>query len=199
MSDSVTAIAPRSRLSAERHGVILDAVIDLVRKVGYEAMTMDAIAANAHTSKATLYRQWGGRAGLVVAALERYHPHPSSPPDTGSLRGDLLGRVAQMDEKSAADVELFGGLVRAVSVDEELREVIRTRLIDPGLSELDAVFERAIARGEIAPDNPALAHVGYLIAAFGLAHHFLRGAPATAADLTRLIDDVVVPALTTSA
>ncbi|MCU1689679.1 MAG: hypothetical protein JWN20_1607, partial [Jatrophihabitantaceae bacterium] len=33
---------------------------------------------------------------------------------------------------------------------------------------------------------------------FGLAHTLLRGAPATSADLISLIDDVVVPALTTS-
>lgn len=199
MNDAVAVSAARSRLSAQRQGVILDAVINLVRKVGYEAMTMDAVAAEAHTSKATLYRQWGGRPGLVVAALEQYHPRAHCPVDTGSLRADLLARTAQMDDKTTADIELLGGLVRAVFIDAELRDVIRTRLIDPGLAELDAVFARAIARGEIAADNPALPHIGYVIASFGLAHDFLRGASATAAELTSLIDDVVVPALTTSA
>lgn len=199
MSDRPVEAAPRSRLSPERQGAILDAVIHLLRKVGYEAMTMDAVAADARTSKATLYRQWGGLPGLVVAALEHYHPHAAFPIDTGSLRGDLLARFDQMDETTTADMELYGGMVRAVFVDQELRDIIRTRLIDPGLTEVDAVLERAIARGEIAPDNPAVAHVGYLIAAFGLAHDFLRGSSATAADLTSLIDDVVVPALTTSA
>lgn len=198
MIASTTASAPRSRLSAERQGEILDAVIDLLRRVGYEALTMDAVAADARTSKATLYRQWGGRPGLVVAALEHYHPHPASDIDTGSLRGDLVARLEDLDEKSDADIDLIGGLVRAVFVDEELRDIIRTQLLDPGLALLDCVFERAIARGEVAADCPALPYIGHLIASFGLAHTLLRGAPATPADLIGLIDDVVVPALTTS-
>lgn len=192
------ATAPPSRLSAERQGEILDAVIDLLRRVGYEALTMDAVAADAHTSKATIYRQWGGRPGLVVAALEHYHPHPATDIDTGSLRGDLVARIAVVDEKSAADIELIGGLVRAVFVDQELRDILRTQLLDPGLALLDLIFDRAIARGEMRADCPARPYIGHLIAAFGLAHPLLRGGPATPADLISLIDDVVVPALSTS-
>lgn len=199
MSDGDTVTAPRSRLSTERQGEILNAVIDLLRKVGYEAMTMDAVAAQARTSKATLYRQWGARPGLVVAALGHYHPHPSTAADTGSLRGDLVARIEQVNENSQDDTELIGGLIRAVFTDEELRNVIRAQLLDPGLAELDRVFARAIARGEITPDCPALPYIGHLIASFGLAHTLLRGAPATPADLIALIDNVVVPALITSA
>lgn len=200
MPDAATA--SRSRLSPERQGEILDAVIDLLRKVGYEAMTVDAVAAAARTSKATLYRQWSGRPGLVVAALEHYHPHPHphpATPDTGSLRGDLLARVQEMDDKSEDDTDLIGGLVRAVFTDEELRNVIRTRLVDPGQADLDLVFQRAIARGEIRAECPALPYIGHLIASFWLSHTLLRGTSASASDLTGLIDDVVLPALLTSA
>jgi AcrR family transcriptional regulator len=188
--------APRaSRLSRERQAEILDTVIDLLRKVGYEALTMDAVAADAHTSKATLYRQWGGRPGLVVAALEQYHVTDAPHVDTGSLRGDLAALIEAQDAESEEDTELMAGLVRAVFTDAELRDVIRTRLLDPGLEMLDRVFERAIARGEVEPDCPALPYIGHLLAAFGLTHHLLRGSPATAADLIGVIDDVLVPAL----
>jgi hypothetical protein len=41
----MTATVRRSRLSSEREAELYQAVIDLVREVGYEAMTMDAVAA----------------------------------------------------------------------------------------------------------------------------------------------------------
>lgn len=190
--------ARASRLPAERQAQILDAVIEILRRVGYEALTMDAVAAEAHTSKATLYRQWGGRPGLVAAALEHYHPHDNREIDTGSLRDDLVALLEQQDEKSDADNDLIAGLVRAVLTDDELRDAFRVRLIDPGLQVLDRVFQRAVERGEVARDCPALPYVGHIVVSFGLAHNLLRGAPATPADLVGLIDDVVVPALTHS-
>ncbi len=187
-----------SRLTPERQAEILDAVIELVRQVGYEALTMDAVAAAAHTSKATLYRQWTDRPGLVVAALEHYHPHTTAAADTGTLRGDLVSLVADI-KKTEPDTDLIAGLVRAVFLDEELRDAIQTRLLDPGIAELDAVLQRAVDRGEVAADCPALTYIGHVIVSFGLAHKVLRGHPATSADLTRLIDDVVLPALSASA
>ena len=49
---------------------LLAAVIGLLGESGYEAMTMDAVAARAHASKATIYRRWPGKAELVRAAVD---------------------------------------------------------------------------------------------------------------------------------
>ena len=43
---------------AARERAILGAVIDVISDVGYEALTMDAVAARAGASKATIYRRW---------------------------------------------------------------------------------------------------------------------------------------------
>lgn len=53
------ATVRRSRITPEREAELYAAVLDLLREVGYEALTMDAIAARTKSSKATLYRQWG--------------------------------------------------------------------------------------------------------------------------------------------
>ena len=51
-----------------RESAILSAVIGLLGELGYEAMTMDAVAARAHASKTTIYKRWPGKPQLVRAA-----------------------------------------------------------------------------------------------------------------------------------
>ena len=78
-----------------RERAILSAVISLLGETGYEAMTMDAVAARAHASKTTIYRRWPGKAELVRAAVDAHitsrvlgTPERGTR-DSGSLRGDL--------------------------------------------------------------------------------------------------------------
>jgi len=55
------------------------AVLALVRETGYEGLTLDAVAARAHVSKAT----------LVAHALKRIGQPIAQAANTGSLRGDF--------------------------------------------------------------------------------------------------------------
>ena len=80
-----------------REQAILDAAIDLVAEIGYDAMSIEAVAARAKSSKATIYRRWPGKAELVAEAMRRRsRAGPRGLPDTGSLRGDLLALVQRM-------------------------------------------------------------------------------------------------------
>ena len=59
---------PRPRVEGEREAEILDAALVLLGRVGYDRLTMDAVAAEAKASKATLYRRWTTKPSLVVDA-----------------------------------------------------------------------------------------------------------------------------------
>ena len=86
----------RPRIEGEREAEILDAALELLASSGYDRLTMDAVASAAKASKATLYRRWDTKAELVVDALSRAKGAPQLEPiDTGSLRGDLIGRGLQ--------------------------------------------------------------------------------------------------------
>ena len=50
--------------------VILEATIDELAEVGYGAMTIESVAKRAGVGKATIYRQWQGKADLVESVLE---------------------------------------------------------------------------------------------------------------------------------
>src|SRR5919199_170618 len=72
-----------------RDGVIRKAILRLLADVGYGALTMDAVAAQAGVGKATIYRRWRTKEDLVVDTIAELHHLDSAPPDTGSLEGDL--------------------------------------------------------------------------------------------------------------
>lgn len=69
---------------------IFQAVLDELAEVGYARLTMEGVAQRARAGKASLYRRWPTRIELVMDAVYSRLPDPSAPPDTGSLRGDLL-------------------------------------------------------------------------------------------------------------
>lgn len=197
----MTAPAPaRSRMTEARRGELLDAVLDLLREVGYEALTMDAVAARAHTSKATLYRLWDGKAGLVVEALgHRHEPHEPIA-DTGSLRGDLAAIAERNTEakKQVSDDQaaLLPAVMHAMMTDAELRAAAREQLINPGLAELAAVFQRGIERGEIDPNCAALPYAPTLVVSFAITHMLLEEPDTLQASIRGFFDDVIVPLLT---
>src|SRR6476661_2247849 len=64
-------------------GAVLAAAADLLGETGYRALTMDAVAARAGTSKTAIYRRWDGKTSLVVDVLAARLPAPTPPPSTG--------------------------------------------------------------------------------------------------------------------
>src|SRR5580700_5639700 len=98
-------------LDASRDVALRDATLALLAEIGYDRLTIDAVAARAHSSKATIYRRWSGKAELVVDALHSLKGSPPTP-DTGSLRGDLEA-IAQgaTSGDSRFDAQVMIGLI----------------------------------------------------------------------------------------
>ncbi|MEV1022249.1 TetR/AcrR family transcriptional regulator [Streptomyces sp. NPDC050264] len=189
------ATARRSRITPEREAELYGAVLELLREVGYDALTMDAVAARTRASKATLYRQWGGKAELVVKALRHQKPRFAEI-DTGSLRGDLHAMAVREDDcHMEQNSALMRGLMVAVHANPDLLEAFREWIVAPELSGLDRLLRRAVERGEIRTDNPALGYVLHMIIGAFATRTLIDEQPPTQAYLTSYIDAVVLPAL----
>ncbi|MEU9283770.1 TetR/AcrR family transcriptional regulator [Streptomyces sp. NPDC048275] len=193
------ATARRSRITPEREAELYAAVLELLREVGYDALTMDAVAARTKSSKATLYRQWGGKAELVVKALKSQKHVVSlsdGDVDTGSLRGDFHAIVRRGDD---CDLEqnsaLMRGLAMAMHGNPDLLRAFREMIIEPELQEMRLVLRRAVDRGEIRPDNPAMDYVLHMMIGGFAARTMIDEQPPTQAFLTSYIDAVILPAL----
>ncbi|MFG2532598.1 TetR/AcrR family transcriptional regulator [Streptomyces sp. NPDC048516] len=187
----------RSRLTPEREAELFNAVLDLLCEVGYDALTMDAVAARTRSSKATLYRQWQGKPELVARALRHCKPVSTADIDTGSLRGDFHELVRRADDEGHVekDAALMRGLGMAIHGNPELHEALREVLLDPEVTGLNAMLQRAIDRGEIAAGCPALQFAPHMLAGALIAQQLIEDRCADAAFLSAYLDAVVFPAL----
>lgn len=61
---------PERRDAARNRGLLLDAAHRLVDRDGVDAVTMDAVAAEAGVGKGTVFRRFDSRAGLMAALLD---------------------------------------------------------------------------------------------------------------------------------
>ncbi|MDT7839414.1 TetR/AcrR family transcriptional regulator [Streptomyces justiciae] len=192
------ATARRSRITPEREAELYEAVLELLREVGYDALTMDAVAARTKSSKATLYRQWGGKAELVAKAVRHTKPGGAglAEIDTGSLKGDLHALTLRSDDCTMEqNSALMRGLAMAIHGNPDLLAAFKEYLIAPEMAEFRTVVQRAIDRGEVRPDNPAIDYLMHMMIGGFAARSMIDEQPPTQAFLLSYIDAVVLPAL----
>jgi len=147
------AATSRPRIEGDRERQIFTAALELVGETGYDRLTLDAVAARARASKATLYRRWSSKADLVLDALSCLESSPCVElPDTGSLRGDLLALAAAKGMFEPERAEVLCGLATAMFRDPELRASMAQRFVDPRDDRMQALLERARDRGELRGD-----------------------------------------------
>ncbi|NYD42536.1 TetR/AcrR family transcriptional regulator [Nocardioides panaciterrulae] len=196
MSTHVDATGPtRPRVEGDREQQILDATLAVLTEVGYDRLTMDAVASRAKASKATLYRRWNGKEALVVEALLSVHD-VAPLPDTGTLRGDLIASFCGLGGLTdATSVGTFTAVLTAITHDPEFADAFRTQVIGPKAQASRTVFERARDRGEI-PVDVDLDLLAPSLAGIVLHRIFLLGEAPDEALITRVIDQIILPAAT---
>ncbi|MCC2033036.1 TetR/AcrR family transcriptional regulator [Microbacterium allomyrinae] len=135
---------------------ILEAALDVLAETGYDGMTIDMVAARAKAGKATLYRRWSSKPELVldaVACMKSKDLDLTGPPDTGTLRGDLVAMVKSPTiRESERKLKVMAGIVSMIARDPELAAAAQEALVEPRAAANRIIFRRAIARGEISAD-----------------------------------------------
>lgn len=187
---------PSGARAATRRQAILDAALALLMEVGYDRMSMDALAERAHAGKATIYRHWTGKAEVVVEAIRcRKCDDFSAPPDTGSIRGDLLAALNHSRESfSEEDSSLLIGMVSAMHHDQELADLMRRQILEAKQGLYDEIVARAARRGE-----PVSMHGAQVANEVSSALFFNRvamgGGEIDSEFILHMVDDVIMPLL----
>ncbi|MBO3741850.1 TetR/AcrR family transcriptional regulator [Actinoplanes flavus] len=186
--------AAQHRLDPAREQAILDAIRELLTEVGYDRMSIDEVARRARASKATIYRRWAGKPGMVTAALHgMMREHPALP-DTGTLRGDLIAGLTMFCRVYERKHPYVLALLSAIRADPSLGRLLHEHVLATGTAEAEIVLDRAVRRGDLpaAPDTAAVVEVCKAM----LWHRLLlTGLPLDDAWVVHLVDDVVRPLL----
>ncbi|NUS29255.1 MAG: TetR/AcrR family transcriptional regulator, partial [Streptomyces sp.] len=185
----------RSKISREREQEFFDAVLEQIRECGYEAVTMEGVAASTRCSKSTLYRQWKTKPQFVVAALRSRQVSKFEGIDSGTLADDLREVARAAGRWSMRDTKLLQALGHAVTQDEELAMALREALVHPEITALKEILQRGVERGEIAADQPALEYIPAQLFGVIRARPVVDGEYADPDYLVRFVDAVVLPAL----
>jgi AcrR family transcriptional regulator len=186
------------KLDPERERAIIHATLELLAETGYDALRLDAVAARAKASKATLYRHWTGKADLVVAAVKSYEhtDHLIGETDTGTLRGDLLAILrAIRDTMTGPTGQILTGVMIAMQRDSELAGAVRTSILKDRQHMIQRMLDRAIARGEL-PADTGTEIFEEIAPAVLFTRIFILGRPTNETDLTRLADNILIPLMT---
>ncbi|MFI6004750.1 TetR/AcrR family transcriptional regulator [Streptomyces sp. NPDC051366] len=192
-----SATSPGRRRGPELERAILDAALEQLSTVGWNGLTMEGVAACAHTGKAAVYRRWPSKADLVADVLRTGLPPIGGIADHGSIRGDLIRLCVRMREVMESRA---GQALRAVLHECDhihagrFHDVIRAGLHEPAHRLIRELVQRGIERGDVRPDatGPFVADVIPAMMMYGAK---VCGSEWTDLNIAELIDQVMVPLL----
>ncbi len=187
--------AVRPRVEGDREQEIFAATLAVLAEVGYDRLTMDAVATAAKASKATLYRRWNSKVQLVTEALAAQKAQPDAP-DTGSLRGDLIASFCGLGGMTdPQQMATFSSVLTAMVRDEEFATAYRRDVLGPKIATVAQIYRRAIERGELCP-GVDLEVIAPALAGILLHRFFVLGESPDEEAVARVIDHVILPAAT---
>lgn len=134
---------------------VIDAVLRELSETGYARLRIEDVAERAGVNKTTIYRRWGSKSGLVATALIERHAELNPIPDTGDVWVDTLTMLKEIWESFRAPwvapivAEAAAQRNNASAETDDIR-VILDQLLASRYRHSKLVFERAIARGQLA-------------------------------------------------
>ena len=194
----VVESSPRSKRGEASEQAIVEAVVALLVEVGYERLTMDAVAARARAGKATIYRRWPNKAAMVLAALVHYGGEARDGytlPDTGDLRGDLLALgPCKAHDLPAELLAALPGLLMAMRTEAPLAALMHQYLVGDVLPHYREIVRRGIERGEVTTGFKA-ERLGELGVGVTLNRLLVDGGPVDDRFNRYVVDEFMLPLL----
>ncbi len=169
--------------------------LQLLQEHGYDRLTVDAVAATARASKATVYRRWPSKAELVLAAFIEGIRQVAVAPQTGTLRGDLLQVGDGICEQACQHASTIRAVLVEVSRHPALSDAMQHQFLDQRETLIRHILQQAVDRGEI--NTGAISdELWDLLPGYLVFRSIMPGQPPTHRTVRTLVDDVIIPSLT---
>jgi AcrR family transcriptional regulator len=127
--------------------------------LGYEGMSIAAVAAEAGTTRQALYRRWPGKAELAdaaVASVEEAVPEPDVQPDAPAMADPFAALVAELTDfqrkvSRPGRLSLVGTMLQE-NTEPQVRERYQARVIRPRRRRITSIFEAGQSLGLLDQD-----------------------------------------------
>lgn len=201
--DAGTRATPPTRVSARAPGRppdpgveadLLRAARELLVEVGFDRLTIEAVATRCGAGKASVYRRWPSKTELVVAAATGLYPVPVVP-DTGELREDLMQAGRAFIDQDGHSQAVLASMLVAGRHHPQLRALAYEAMGAPFNYLFIAVLTRAVDRGLVAPDLD-IDTLSDVVPTFAFHRTVAVGQSISEGQLGSLVDGVLMPALT---
>ena len=152
---------------------ILETTVRLLVEQGYDAMSIEGVAAGAGVGKPTIYRRYASKRELVIGALSSLVSEIDRPGDSGSTRDDLMAFVRQsfgILRQGGFGFAIIGTLLVRERDDPELLELFRSQVVRPRLEAAAGILRQGIERGEVRSDVPPEIAVQMIVGAIWAGH-----------------------------
>jgi AcrR family transcriptional regulator len=193
-SNTPALVAPPPSRLTPREAQLLAVALRLLQERGYDGLTVEAVATEARSSKATIYRRWPSKEELVLAAFVEGTRSSQTPPRTGSLRSDLLVIGASVCRHVGEHASTMRAVLAEMARSPALTAAFHERFVDHRRLVMEDVMSEAVARGEIDAEavNPETYDLlqGYLVF-----RSLVSDVPPTEHTIHSLIDEIVMPSL----
>lgn len=161
-STGAEALPRRGRPPSFDRAVALDRLLALFRREGYDSATQEAMLGATGLSSSSLYRTFGTKQEIFLAALTRYLEMTDAilcPLETGRAgRADLEGFLDRVQAQLAPEDSPGGCLVVSTLCDRINDEPDVAQLTQRHLHRMEAAVRGAVARarqrGEVLPLSP---------------------------------------------
>jgi AcrR family transcriptional regulator len=149
-----TSTPDPTRRNERSRRAILAAAIALISELGYDGVSIEAIAKRAGVGKQTIYRWWPSKGAVALEALNASLATVVDFPDSGDIVEDLRTQMQGVTRLlGSTDVgPVYQGLLAAAQSDPAISRAHLEQIIAPANVACHARLARAQERGEIRAD-----------------------------------------------
>ncbi|MEN8445677.1 MAG: TetR/AcrR family transcriptional regulator, partial [Cyanobacteria bacterium J06555_13] len=142
--------SPGRPRSAASHQAMLKATLELLAEVGFEALSIEAIASRAGVGKTTIYRRYKSKDELVADAIESIREEVFIP-NTGTFWNDMDALIENAAQITLTPLgrQTVAMIISSASGNPGFAQIYWEKYLQPRRQTFSIVIERAKARNEV--------------------------------------------------
>ncbi len=147
---SVVSRRPGRPRSEKARNAVIRSTLALLKRVGFNELTIESVAAHAGVGKATVYRWWPNKAELVIASFVSAVEEELRFPSAGSVLGSIHQQMRRWASIFRSPLgQIVATVIGAGQSEPEILEAFRAHWVEPRRIEARRLLLQAIKKGEI--------------------------------------------------